>query len=83
MKIIAVVFMALVLLTLNEYRLIKKHIKSLENLEPTKGEIFLLKLNKQLKRPINWFNYKFLNNDLKYENKYKIFRSNYINDNSN
>jgi hypothetical protein len=66
MKIIEVVFIMLILLTLNEYRLIKKHIKNMENLDPTRVEVFLLKLNKQIKRPINWFNYKFLNNDLKY-----------------
>ena len=66
MKIIEVVFIMLILLTLNEYRLIKKHIKNMENLDSTWVEVFLLKLNKQIKRPINWFNYKFLNNDLKH-----------------
>lgn len=66
MKIIEIIFAVFVLLTLNEYRLIKKYIKNLEEIEPSKSEIFLLNINKILKRPLKWFNYKLLNNDLKY-----------------
>jgi hypothetical protein len=66
MMIIEVVFVMLIFITLNEYRLIKKHIKNLENIEPTRFDMFLLKLSKLLKKPLNWLNYKLLNNDLNY-----------------
>jgi hypothetical protein len=64
MKLIEIVFFILIFLTINEYRLIKKYIQNLENIEPSTLKKAVLKTYKQLKKPINWLNNKLLTNDL-------------------
>ncbi len=67
MNIVLYVFIALIFILLNEYRLIKKYIRAHENNNKKaifeKFELFLIKQFRELK---NWLDYKILNNVLKY-----------------
>jgi hypothetical protein len=61
------IFTAIVLLVLNEYRLIKKYILAHNNIhEKTRVEKFILTLFKPLFIFKNWVYHKVLNNELNY-----------------
>ncbi len=57
------VLVALVVLMLNEYRLIKKYIHAIENKKPTFHPFYML-LNKQAGLLKEWIHYKLLKNEL-------------------
>lgn len=67
MNIVLFVFIALICILLNEYRLIKKYIRAHENNTKKtilqKSNLFLIKKMNDFK---NWLDYKILNNDLNY-----------------
>lgn len=59
--------MALLILLLNEYRLIKKYVKAHENnFEKTTLQKITSVILKPLVALINWIDYKLLNNELNY-----------------
>ena len=70
MNAVLYVFVFIVVLVLNEYRLIKKHIKGLNNLNNTTQQQtslgFIQVIIKPIKEMLNWVNYKLLNNELHY-----------------
>jgi len=67
MNIILYVFVALILLLLNEYRLIKKYVKAHENnFEKTTLQKITLVVLKPIVVLKNWVDYKLLNNELNY-----------------
>lgn len=70
MTIFNYVFVLLVLLTLNEYRLIKKYIRALEPRASTKMELLFQKFIRLFTKPLvnitKWINYHLLNNELNY-----------------
>ncbi len=67
MNIVLYVVIALVLLLLNEYRLIKKYVKAHENnFERTTLQKITSVILKPLLALINWIYYKLLNNELNY-----------------
>ena len=70
MNAVLYVFVFIVVLVLNEYRLIKKHIKGLNNLNNTTqlqtSVGFIQLIVKPIKGMLNWVNYKLLNNELNY-----------------
>lgn len=67
MNFILFVFIALILILLNEYRLIKKYIRAIENNfnknDIKKSNHFFIQ---KIKNFQNWLDYKILNNDLNY-----------------
>lgn len=67
MNIVLFVFITLICILLNEYRLIKKYIRAHENNTKKtilqKSNLFLIKKMNDFK---NWLDYKILNNDLNY-----------------
>jgi uncharacterized membrane protein YcgQ (UPF0703/DUF1980 family) len=67
MNIVLYVVIALVLLLLNEYRLIKKYVKAHENnFERTTLQKITSVILKPLVAIRNWIDYKLLNNELHY-----------------
>ncbi|MBK6984368.1 MAG: hypothetical protein IPL10_17910 [Bacteroidetes bacterium] len=67
MNIVLYVVIALVLLLLNEYRLIKKYVKAHENnFERTTLQKITLVILKPIVALRNWIDYKLLNNELNY-----------------
>ena len=70
MNAVLYVFVFIVVLVLNEYRLIKKHIKGLNNLSNTSQQQnslgFIQLIVKPFRGMLNWVNYKLLNNELHY-----------------
>jgi len=67
MNIVLYVVIALVLLLLNEYRLIKKYVKAHENnFERTTFQKIILVILKPIVALRNWIDYKLLNNELNY-----------------
>jgi|JI9StandDraft_1071089.scaffolds.fasta_scaffold40655_3 hypothetical protein len=67
MNIVLYVVIALVLLLLNEYRLIKKYVKAHENnFEKTTFQKLSLVIFKPIVAVRNWVDYKLLNNELNY-----------------
>jgi len=67
MNIVLYVVIALVLLLLNEYRLIKKYVKAHENnFEKTTLQKITSVILKPLVAIRNWIDYKLLNNELLY-----------------
>lgn len=65
MNIVLYVFIALVFLLLNEYRLIKKYVKAHENnFEKTTFQKLSLVIFKPIVAVRNWVDYKLLNNEL-------------------
>jgi hypothetical protein len=67
MNIVLYVVIALVLLLLNEYRLIKKYVKAHENsFERTTFQKITLVILKPIVALRNWIDYKLLNNELNY-----------------
>lgn len=67
MNIVLYVVIALVLLLLNEYRLIEKYVKAHENnFERTTLQKITSVILKPLLALINWIDYKLLNNELNY-----------------
>ena len=67
MNIVLDVFMALVLLLLNEYLLIKKYVRAHENnFEKTNLQKATLLIAKPIIAFKNWVEYKLLNNELNY-----------------
>jgi hypothetical protein len=70
MNAVLYVFVFIVVLVLNEYRLIKKHIKGLNNLSNTSQQQnslgFIQLIVKPIRGMLNWVNYKLLNNELHY-----------------
>ena len=67
MNTVLYVFIVLILILLNEFRLIKKYIRAHENNNKKtifeKSGLFLIKQFCEFK---NWLDYKILNNELKY-----------------
>jgi hypothetical protein len=67
MNIVLYVFIALVFLLLNEYRLIKKYVKAHENnFEKTTFQKLSLVIFKPILAVRNWVDYKLLNNEFNY-----------------
>jgi hypothetical protein len=64
MNIISYVFIALVLLMLNEYRLIKKHTKAIENSNNTINQPITRLVFMPFIKAKNWINDTVLNNEL-------------------
>ena len=67
MNIILYVFMALVVVLLNEFRLIKKYVRAHENnFEKTNLQKMILFILKPIVGIKNWINHKLLNDELTY-----------------
>ena len=64
MTIISYVFIALVLLMLNEYRLIKKYTKAIENSNNTINQTITRSVVMPFIKAKNWINDTVLNNEL-------------------